>query len=60
MNIKGTCHNCGRQFVSELVVEAGGHCPWCGIAYNRDYTSLLTQALMRADAGGDALEDALD
>lgn len=42
-----------------MVEQAGGHCPWCGKAFNRDYTSLLVQALRRADQSGDVLEDAL-
>jgi predicted RNA-binding Zn-ribbon protein involved in translation (DUF1610 family) len=59
MKIRGTCTNCGREFLPEQVVEAGGHCPWCGKAFNRDYTSLLVQALRQADQAGDALEAAL-
>jgi hypothetical protein len=59
VRIKGTCANCGREFVPELVVQAGGHCPWCGKAFNRDYTSLLVQALRQAGRAGDVLEDAL-
>jgi transposase len=59
VKIRGTCANCGREFVPELVVEAGGHCPWCGKAFNRDYTALLVQALRQADRAGNLLEDAL-
>jgi transposase-like protein len=59
VRIRGTCANCGREFLPEQVVEAGGHCPWCGKAFNRDYTSLLVQALRQADQAGDVLEDAL-
>ena len=59
MRIRGTCANCGREFMPAQVIEAGGHCPWCGKAFNRDYTSLLIQALRQAGAAGDALEDAL-
>ncbi|MGH2661819.1 MAG: hypothetical protein ACRDH8_03215 [Actinomycetota bacterium] len=59
MRIRGTCANCGREFLPEQVIEAGGHCPWCGKAFNRDYTSLLVQALRQADEAGDALEAAL-
>lgn len=59
MRIRGTCANCGREFLPEQVVEAGGHCPWCGKAFNRDYTALLVQALLQADRAGDALEGAL-
>jgi predicted nucleic acid-binding Zn-ribbon protein len=59
VRITGTCVNCGREFMPQQVVEAGGHCPWCGKAFNRDYTSLLVQALRQADQAGDALEAAL-
>ena len=59
MRIRGTCANCGREFLPEQVIEAGGHCPWCGKAFNRDYTALLVQALQQADRAGDVLEDAL-
>ncbi|HEX2024886.1 MAG TPA: hypothetical protein VHH92_00670 [Actinomycetota bacterium] len=59
MRIRGTCANCGREFLPEQVSEAGGHCPWCGFAFNADYTSLLVQALRQAGQAGDLLEDAL-
>ena len=60
MRIRGTCGNCGREFTPELVAESGGHCPWCGNAFSRDYTALIANALQRAEAAGDALEDALE
>ncbi len=60
MKIRGTCANCGREFLPEQVVAAGGHCPWCGKAFNRDYTAMLVQHLERADRAGDALQDSLD
>jgi hypothetical protein len=59
VKIRGTCANCGREFLPEQVIGAGGHCPWCGKAFNRDYTALLVQALQQADRAGDLLEDAL-
>ncbi|MGH2656941.1 MAG: hypothetical protein ACRDIZ_09665, partial [Actinomycetota bacterium] len=59
MKIRGTCTNCGREFLPEQVIDAGGHCPWCGKAFNRDYTALLVQALRQADQAGDDLEAAL-
>lgn len=60
MRFRGTCGNCGREFTPELVVQGGGHCPWCGNAFSRDYTALIANALQRAEAAGDALEDALE
>jgi hypothetical protein len=60
VRIRGTCANCGREFLPEQVIEAGGHCPWCGTAFNRDYTALLVEELQRADQAGDILQDALE
>jgi len=59
MKIKGTCARCGREFLAQQVVEAHGHCPWCGQAFNRDYTAVLTQALQEAELAGNRLQDAL-
>jgi transposase len=59
VKIRGTCANCGREFLPEQVIEAGGHCPWCGKAFNRDYTALLVHALRQAGEAGDDLEAAL-
>jgi transposase len=59
MKIRGTCSNCGREFLPEQVIDSGGHCPWCGKAFNRDYTALLVQALKQSDEAGEALEAAL-
>lgn len=60
MKIRGTCGNCGREFLAEQVIAAHGHCPWCGKAFTRDYTANLARALAQADAAGDVLEAALE
>lgn len=60
MRIRGTCGNCGREVTPELVADSGGHCPWCGNAFSRDYTALVSNALQRTEAAGDALEDSLE
>jgi hypothetical protein len=60
VRIRGTCANCGREFLPEQVVAAGGHCPWCGKAFNRDYTAMLVEQIQRADQAGDILQDALE
>ena len=60
MKIKGTCMRCGREFLAQQVVESGGHCPWCGQAFNRDYTGNLVIALGEAERAGNALEGALE
>ncbi len=59
MRIRGTCANCGREFMPEQVIASGGHCPWCGKPFNRDYTALLVRSLRQAEEAGNALEDAL-
>ncbi len=60
MKIKGTCQNCGREVLVQQIAEAGGHCPWCGIAFNKDYTSMIVRALAQAEESGDRLQDALE
>jgi hypothetical protein len=60
MRIKGTCTNCGREFLPEQVAAAGGHCPWCGRAFDADYTALLVHALQQAARAGNELQAALE
>lgn len=59
MKIKGTCSNCGREFLIEQVVDSAGRCPWCGYVFQAHYTAVLAQALRQAEAAGDVLEAAL-
>jgi transposase len=59
MKIKGTCARCGREFLAQQVIQGHGHCPWCGQAFNRDYTAVLSQALQEAEVAGNRLQDAL-
>ena len=59
MKIKGTCARCGREFLATQVIEAHGHCPWCGQPFNRDYTANLALALQEAEVAGNRLQDAL-
>ncbi len=59
MRIRATCGNCGREFLPQQMIDAGGHCPWCGRAFTRDYTALLIRAFRQAEEAGTALEDAL-
>ncbi|HEV8572506.1 MAG TPA: hypothetical protein VGR49_05605 [Actinomycetota bacterium] len=59
MKIKGTCARCGREFLAQQVIQSHGHCPWCGQAFNRDYTANLAQALQQAEVAGNRLQDAL-
>jgi hypothetical protein len=60
MKIKGTCGHCGREFLAGQVVEGHGHCPWCGKAFNRDYTAVLANTLREAEAAGDLFQAALE
>ncbi len=60
MKIKGTCLNCGREVLVQQIVDSGGHCPWCGRAFNKDYTSMIVKALQQAEEGGDRFQDALE
>ena len=60
MKIKGTCGNCGREVLPEQIFEAGGHCPWCGREFNKDYTSMLIQSLAQAESAGGAFQEALE
>jgi DNA repair exonuclease SbcCD ATPase subunit len=59
MKIKGTCGRCVREFLAQQVIESGGHCPWCGQPFNRDYTANLAQALQEAEVAANRLQDAL-
>lgn len=60
MKIKGTHSVCGREVLIQQIVDNGGHCPWDGEPFNKDYTGLLSEALQRAEIAGSALEEALD
>ena len=60
MKIKGTCLNCGREVLVQQIVDAGGHCPWCSVAFNRDYTSMLVKGLVRAEETGNQFQDVLE
>ena len=60
MKIKATCDHCGRELLAEQLERTGGHCPWCGKAFTREYNANLLLALRRAEAAGDVLEGALE
>jgi hypothetical protein len=60
VKIKGRCLNCGRDVLVQQIVDAGGHCPWCAIAFSKDYTSMLVQGLQQAEEAGDRFQDALE
>ena len=60
MKIRGTCQNCGRDFLSQQVMESGGHCWNCGKPYQPHYTAVFVEAVAQAEIAGSALEAALE
>jgi hypothetical protein len=60
VKVKGTCRNCGREFLVQQVLESEGHCPWCGKAFQPHYTGVLSEALRIAEDAGNTLENALE
>ena len=60
MKIKGSCLNCGREVLVQQIVDSGGHCPWCGQAFHKDYTTMIVRALQQAEEAGDRFQDALE
>jgi hypothetical protein len=51
---------CGRDVMIQQLLDMGGHCPWDGKAFNKDYTAVLAQALEAAEGAGSLLENALE
>jgi hypothetical protein len=60
VKIKGTCARDGREFLVQQVIANGGHCPWDGQPFQKDYTGPLAVALQRAEQAGGALAEALE
>ena len=60
MKIRGTCRRCGRDFLVQQVLDSQGHCPWCGQAFQPQYTAVLVEALQQAEIAGNSLEVALE
>lgn len=51
---------CGRAVLVQQILETGGHCPWDGLPFEKDYTAMLAEALATAEVAGEALENALE
>jgi hypothetical protein len=51
---------CGREALVRQILDTGGHCPWDGKPYNKDYTAVLAEALENAEEAGNILENALE
>ena len=60
MKIRGTCQNCGRDFLSQQVVASGGHCWHCGKPYQPHYTAVFVEAIQQVEIAGSALEAGLE
>ena len=60
MKVKGTCRRCGREFLVQQVLHSDGHCPWCGKAFQPQYTAVLAETLRLVEDAGSTLENALE
>ncbi len=60
MKIKVVHTLCGRDVLVQQILDTGGHCPWDGKPFEKDYTALLTEALATAEEAGTMLESALE
>lgn len=60
MKIKVVHDVCGREVLVRQILETGGHCPWDGKPFNKDYTAVLAEALGAAENAGGVLENALE
>ena len=62
MNVKGTCHTCGRDFFLDQLLEGpvlDGKCPRCGSVLALDNTTHLIDTIQRLGLAKSLLEDAL-
>jgi hypothetical protein len=60
VKIKFLHHLCGREVLVQQVLQTGGHCPWDGKPFSRDYTAILAEALETAENAGGILQNALE
>jgi flagellar motor component MotA len=60
VKIKVIHAECGREALVRQILDMGGHCPWDGKPYNKDYTAVLAEALEGAEEAGNVLENALE
>jgi hypothetical protein len=51
---------CGREVLVRQILQTGGHCPWDGKPFSKDYTAVLAEALEAAESAGNVLENALE
>ena len=60
MKIKVFHTLCGREVLVRQILQTGGHCPWDGKPFSKDYTAVLAEALEAAESAGNVLENALE
>jgi hypothetical protein len=60
VKIKVIHDECGREILIRQILDTGGHCPWDGKPFSRDYTAILAEALEAAENAGGVLENALE
>jgi hypothetical protein len=60
VKIKVVHDECGREVLVRQILETGGHCPWDGKPFSRDYTAVLAEALEAAENAGGVLDNALE
>ena len=60
MKLKVVHTECGREVLVRQILETGGHCPWDGKPFSKDYTAILAEALETAENAGGVLENALE
>lgn len=60
MKLKVIHTECGREVLVRQILETGGHCPWDGKPFNKDYTAILAEALETVENAGGVLENALE
>jgi hypothetical protein len=60
VKIKVIHTECGREVLVRQILETGGHCPWDGKPFSKDYTALLAEALEASESAGGVLENALE
>lgn len=62
MKIEATCDTCDRTFLLSQIgpeSDAPGRCPFCGARFGRHYTTVLPDAVRRAEAAGAEFVSAL-
>jgi hypothetical protein len=60
VKIKVVHDECGREILVQQILQSGGHCPWDGKPFNKDYTAVLAEVLEKAEGAGGVLDNALE